>query len=391
MREQRRKKLEMFQRASGIPCAVYGADGKLCAVYSRTNAPSGAEPKFAGNLLQGLMVRLAPYQVPWFSIGKQDQYYYLMIPVSDAEGMETVVAGPFTVSGGEREECIGVPVASTEELEQTGRLLLTLLLPVNDVDGIIPIYMDTEFNPFRLEQFVIDSKEYVAENLLRNPTMSGYEAVVQMVRDKDAAALKTLIRRLIESPLPEAVNPAHIQTPVSGHRLKKNILVNVFSTVDYIFTQQRSSSLFYLYLNAVILTRFENCRNDVDLVCAAFEVVDALFARDAADCRSGNHCVCEACFYVCSNLSRPIGIREVAAQVGLSESYFSRLFKSEMGTTFKQYVDQVKIEYSKNLLLYTKKPILEIGMAIAVEPESNFTSYFKKHTGTTPAKFRNMG
>ena len=83
-----------------------------------------------------------------------------------------------------------------------------------------------------------------------------------------------------------------------------------------------------------------------------------------------------------------ITLDDTALHVGLSPSYFSKVFKEEMGTTFNSYLGELRVSKSKALLLTTDATIVEVCEQSGFEDQSYFTKVFKKYTGVTPGRFR---
>lgn len=92
--------------------------------------------------------------------------------------------------------------------------------------------------------------------------------------------------------------------------------------------------------------------------------------------------------YIKEHLGERISLEQAAAQVYLSKSYFCRILKNELGCTFTEYVNRLRIERSKTLLLSSKLAIAEIAAETGFEDQSYFTRIFKKQTGMSPKKFR---
>ena len=83
-----------------------------------------------------------------------------------------------------------------------------------------------------------------------------------------------------------------------------------------------------------------------------------------------------------------ITLTDTADAVGLSPSYFSRLFKDEVGMSFVDYCKSAKIEKAKHLLWSTDKKIYEICDELGYQSVQYFTTLFKSMTGLTPGEFR---
>ena len=78
----------------------------------------------------------------------------------------------------------------------------------------------------------------------------------------------------------------------------------------------------------------------------------------------------------------------VARHVHLNPAYFSSLFKQSTGSSFKEYLNMVRVEESKRLLTNTNYSVIDIAIATGFEDQSYFSKVFKKYTGLTPKQYR---
>ncbi|MBP1558870.1 MAG: helix-turn-helix transcriptional regulator [Oscillospiraceae bacterium] len=92
--------------------------------------------------------------------------------------------------------------------------------------------------------------------------------------------------------------------------------------------------------------------------------------------------------YIQKNYSEKISLESVAAQVFLSPGYLSSLFKEATGESLISYINRVRVEESKVLLLETKDNLVDISNACGFEDQSYFARVFKKFTGVSPSKYR---
>ncbi|MDD2457243.1 MAG: PocR ligand-binding domain-containing protein [Eubacteriales bacterium] len=92
--------------------------------------------------------------------------------------------------------------------------------------------------------------------------------------------------------------------------------------------------------------------------------------------------------YVRKHYAHKVTLEETAALVYLSPAYFSRIFKDEMKVNFNIYVNQVRVEAAKKLLLNDSVPLIDIANQAGFDGQSYFSKVFKKMTGVTPGKFR---
>lgn len=93
--------------------------------------------------------------------------------------------------------------------------------------------------------------------------------------------------------------------------------------------------------------------------------------------------------YIHDHYAESITIKDVAEQLYIHESYFSKKFNEIVGENFNTYVNRVRIEHAKHYLKYTDYPLKEIAYLIGFSSNSYFTRVFTKNVDTSPMKFRN--
>jgi YesN/AraC family two-component response regulator len=59
-----------------------------------------------------------------------------------------------------------------------------------------------------------------------------------------------------------------------------------------------------------------------------------------------------------------------------------------MKVNFNTYVNQVRVEAAKKLLLNDSVPLIDIASQAGFDGQSYFSKVFKKMTGVTPGKYR---
>jgi two-component system response regulator YesN len=87
-------------------------------------------------------------------------------------------------------------------------------------------------------------------------------------------------------------------------------------------------------------------------------------------------------------LEYDFSIQSVASEFNVSVSNFSHYFKKKTNISFKQYVDIVKINRAKELLVNTEKTLDEITGELTYSNVSSFIRAFKRISNITPGEFR---
>jgi AraC-like DNA-binding protein len=92
--------------------------------------------------------------------------------------------------------------------------------------------------------------------------------------------------------------------------------------------------------------------------------------------------------YIRKNFTEKITLEEVAAEVSLSPTYFSRIFKEEAGQSFKSFLNNLRITEAKNMLRETDITLIEIASQVGFEDQSYFSRVFRNIVGVSPGRYR---
>lgn len=90
-------------------------------------------------------------------------------------------------------------------------------------------------------------------------------------------------------------------------------------------------------------------------------------------------------------MSDEISLNTIAAEVGMSPSYFSSIFSKEMGKTFVEYLTEIRMDRAKELLMCSSMKTSEIGYEVVYKDPHYFSYIFKKTQNCTPKEFRARG
>jgi AraC-like DNA-binding protein len=84
----------------------------------------------------------------------------------------------------------------------------------------------------------------------------------------------------------------------------------------------------------------------------------------------------------------PIRVAELAQVAGMSESHFSRQFKTAIGTSPIDWLRRERINQAKHRLIESDDAIKEVARQVGYSDQFFFSKDFKKMTQLTPSKFR---
>ena len=94
--------------------------------------------------------------------------------------------------------------------------------------------------------------------------------------------------------------------------------------------------------------------------------------------------------YLDNNYSETYDRITLAKKFNLNEDYMGQVFKKKTGTNISAYINNKRIEVSKQLLRETRSKIIDIAYHVGFDNLTYFYRLFKKQTGLAPNEYRNM-
>lgn len=96
----------------------------------------------------------------------------------------------------------------------------------------------------------------------------------------------------------------------------------------------------------------------------------------------------QAVEYIDMHYAEKISLSDIANMVYISAPYFSKIFKQELGISFNNYLNKVRIDQSKQLLRNNALKLVDIALMVGFDSQSYFTKVFKKMVGVPPLRYR---
>lgn len=85
---------------------------------------------------------------------------------------------------------------------------------------------------------------------------------------------------------------------------------------------------------------------------------------------------------------KPIQIQELSEQMGYTRSYLSKQFRLMTGEHLKSFIDRVRLDKAKEMLLYSEFVIAEITESLGFKDAFSFSRFFKNGAGESPRAYR---
>ena len=149
---------------------------------------------------------------------------------------------------------------------------------------------------------------------------------------------------------------------VSGHKSGIQILTSdqIFATKDILALR---NTLIEAFVGLVNLQNDESGQQSNQIVVKAMQIVQERFRED-------------------------LTLDLVAEELNISLFYLSKLFRKHTGTSFTEYLTQVRMNRAKELLEAGSLSVKEVAYAAGFNSQSYFSKLFKKYTGQAPSEYK---
>jgi two-component system response regulator YesN len=95
--------------------------------------------------------------------------------------------------------------------------------------------------------------------------------------------------------------------------------------------------------------------------------------------------------YIQQHYAKKLTLEEVANAVGISKYYFSNMFKKIQGINFSFYLNEVRIDQAKLLLMNPQATVAQVSEQVGFHDQQYFSKMFKKLVGMTVTEYRKGG
>lgn len=178
---------------------------------------------------------------------------------------------------------------------------------------------------------------------------------------KSAERLREVICLWVD--LPELKLEAPIQLPDEGNRMRR-----LFQTVLREYRYDRSEPYLLEYGLKYLLT--------------------AILREQEESLTGGGDFVNHVLQYINAHCTEHISLDQLSELEYVSKSYLSRQFKKHTGMTIVAYINMLRIDLAKGLLVSSSANVNEVAYQTGFESPKYFFRTFRAATGETPAAFR---
>ena len=207
------------------------------------------------------------------------------------------------------------------------------------------------------------------------------EELLLMVKNGDnKGAQKTLQSLLDQISLIESGNLSFIKVRVLGICA---MLSRISSKQDALYKIS--------YKEIENMDMLNNAESFKDLSTLSSKIIESFTTNISSQLYTGNSSIIsKAAKYINENYMNKITLKTVAEELHTNHSYLSTLFKKEVGIGFIDYLNDIRIKRSQDLLVSTNLSLVEIAMRSGFDSQSYFTKTFKKKYDITPSEYRKI-
>ncbi|AIQ43481.1 helix-turn-helix domain-containing protein [Paenibacillus sp. FSL R7-0297] len=171
-----------------------------------------------------------------------------------------------------------------------------------------------------------------------------------------------------------------------------------YDNIMFIYYQLMGATIKHLRENHISTGRMVMGRGNVYSILAAMDTLDELEeylhgffteivqSLDRSTCET-NHAE-RIIHYLKKNFREEIVFEDMAKEIGISYSYMRKIVYEQTGNSMIDFVNQLRIEKAKELLLDTECSIKQIAAEVGYYNVQSFNRFFRKYEGMPPSSYK---
>ncbi len=163
-------------------------------------------------------------------------------------------------------------------------------------------------------------------------------------------------------------------------------LINIFVT----YFRDNGMSSNFIFMNPQIMAADEKATESRMQMANYTDILFSVQQSKLQESIDSEDIIVRAKKYIDENFRENIDRNDVAAVTFVTPNYLSKLFKNNMNMNLREYINQLRIEEAKRLLLSTSMSVSEIASYVGYYNISYFSTVFHKQVGISPYDWRNQ-
>lgn len=178
-----------------------------------------------------------------------------------------------------------------------------------------------------------------------------------------------------------------------GKDIEERVNNGFFSVQKPLFNVGIRDDIVQLYKQAITTAIEQHSGFQQVLAGIVSHLIGIAYARDKhskfEDLRVVNQ-INQAKIRILENFTNDIDLKALSKEMSMSYSWFRRIYKQYTGLSPYHYIQELRIQKSKELLTDTMLTSQEVAYDVGFENPDYFCTAFKKHTGLSPIKYREL-
>lgn len=182
----------------------------------------------------------------------------------------------------------------------------------------------------------------------------------------------------------------------ADNRALESVMLRIYSVVEVYITAKEFTSKLGVEESRFVETfgtvdslndKVESYEKMMDFLCGMLET--CITWRSGSQHTVSNENMEKALRHIDEHYSEnELSLSSVASAVNLAPTYFSGLFKNNVGVNFVEYLNSLRIEKAKEMLCCTTLRVNEISEKVGYSDYRYFGQVFKKYTGESPKSYQ---
>ena len=143
---------------------------------------------------------------------------------------------------------------------------------------------------------------------------------------------------------------------------------------------------FPFYTNTHIIKTIMQAPRLSDITCFLAQRFDMIMSYIGAS--SQESVLGSILHYIHHNFTSNITLESIAPLFGYNHSYLGKIFRKKMGVSFNEYIDRLRIDRAKELLLQDNTKVYSISKQVGYKNVDYFHVKFRKYVSMSPVEFR---
>ncbi|WP_069998715.1 helix-turn-helix domain-containing protein [Cellulosilyticum sp. I15G10I2] len=280
-----------------------------------------------------------------------------------------------------------------EDLEQTRKILTNTIIklthenayfglsqPIQNVGEIITQYQIC-CDLIKASYFFSWKNEIITEEMIENP--KDMNDIYNMLININASFIRCIVSQ-DESGITELFKKLEVELrKIKNYSQVKDIYNRILVELDHEF-----------HFSSFIETNLLQALNDNKTLVDMMNFIKNLLMQVSQqygnnDAKENNYCEL-AMHYLDNHYMKDMNITDTADDLKISYSYLSKIFRARTGMTLTDYLNNTRIEKSKEYLTNTFLTLSEISKKVGYNNVQSYQRFFKKYVNLTPGDYRKL-